>query len=499
MLLAPSQPRLCKSHILGKKFTKQELFATMGLLNLPQEILLEITQYVGTYDPYPSNGGQYVPYTNSLSALCKTCKTLHDIAQPVLRGRLCVVAEVCHPKLCEAVRSLLEKPEFAALVKNLDFQRWKDGSDLTCLEQRDVAALVNEKFEKYGITTQAGEILEIFPKGADLVDKDSEDEDRDQEEGDDGDDGDGHSEDDGEEEIEDYDDEVHEQWYNALVQGVKVVTIMSCPNATRVSMVLSGDPLEVLRPAKLPYLTELKLSHWDTEMSATIDDSVQWIFDSAPNLKKFCGFMIGRISSEIAHPSIESINLQRSELQPQAWQCIAQNFPSLHTLQFEAGGGIVCEEGETPSSDIIRLLGPCHKTLKTLSLDWRCSQLDPIWENEQRAISSFAELTALETLCIGLERLLDTDQMNGNFYTRLFPRSIQRLYLLNGRKRKWNLESLASVAANSFPSLHTITLLNGEEEDGGVMAALFKREGVTLTYASESSGMAWLRGPRYQF
>lgn len=410
---------------------------------LPDELLLHIIEALCTTRPSTyctpdehRNG----PDCISLSILSKTCRKLHAVVQPILFRSVWSF----HPG--RLVRTLLEKPQLAALVQDLSI----DDSLEKDISSEDAALF----------TTAIGKICpaEMDEVRAKLAFKTANCTSRGW----------------GEFEID-----------NFILKAIATLAVSQCCNANKIMIFTTDTCWDLLNTEDHPLaqkLLDIKLCYSLDRGQVFINDNFASLVAYAPRLKRLTCSSIEDISDRLWSDTITELSISCSHLSYEGCASMVKNFPNLE--KFIYNPMYHDDDREISPRLLSELLAQQCKKLRHLTLIWEREEMDDddVEAEEEDKICSLASLTALEEVALGNDYHTLTNSVRSpeSPYDEFFPASIKRITFID-EIGALSLESLSNVALRELPALKVVTIIGqveGAKQES--LKLIFQRNNISL-------------------
>ncbi|CAH0020682.1 unnamed protein product [Clonostachys rhizophaga] len=434
--------------------------ATPSLLTLPAETLMAICQNLcthcvrkGSEPPAYNQGPSALKDANeglaALSYLSRTCKTLCDIAQPILYHMPWAIKR----DSAAIARMIVQRPDLAQQVQELVF-----GPDLWAVGYWTVNSDEDRRLFEAEMATET-----IYNSRGDRVSPiclwDADNLPWRMDGGD---------------------------MCEYLAQEFLAMLIMTkTPNVKQLTLeggYLNQKPF--FRPHMLPSLTTIRVLNW--EARGVQLDGMTGILVAAPALETLhcrllnSSALVGRGQSHFRHENVTTVVFEWSTLSD--LETTMRSFPNLKTFRYQSGGATVNEMGEATPVDISTALLVRRDTLQTVSIDLQEAFYGDDLDEDQvmRGLSDMKALVNLELCgtCVYVETDDDTTT-DGTLLTSLLPSSLQVFGLHKPHEHIYqDILGLASGAAELFPKLIKVMIRGIEGEQAEVFRQAFESSGI---------------------
>ncbi|KAI5459039.1 hypothetical protein BGZ63DRAFT_270281 [Mariannaea sp. PMI_226] len=411
------------------------------LLDLPPEILQAICKHCIFQSLFSSS-------SSTLARLSRTCSTLRAIGQPELYRSPIFTGH----NFISLVRTLVNRPDLARLVKEIDGDDWNLTADED-LTPEDVE-LFEAVMAKY--PADDGLPVQISSRWFDTLRT----------------------------------DRPRDGLFDADPVGALVALLVTQIVNVESMVITAGYFWEFpfTRPGTLPHLKKLSLRHGDTELG-TDTELVKRILAAAPNLNTFEGFMLSRVSSGFSHDNLTEFHLENSSLEPEHFENIVTGLKNLKSFSYESGGAIVSDSPEATPGEIVRELLVHADTLEHLSFDFQHAfYMEGIADED--LITGLKQMRHLKTLSLAESAIYPegahADATDGDFLANLLPTSLEKLTLIGGYDTI--MKDILKLAEHlqQFPNMKELELVDMKQDDLATVKTTFNEAKLKITHSNRT-------------
>ena len=243
-----------------------------------------------------------------------------------------------------------------------------------------------------------------------------------------------------------------------------------CINLEKLSTICDGfDDVGIPQPATLQCLKEFYLTHYDTEMGTSLQESKR-LYLAAPNIETITSCMTCSVGTDtLPLSNVRHLRLDWSCISSGCLRTLLRSCPQLESFAYEAGGATVGDE-QFNTKNLRTFLLRYVPRLKHLEVDFQqdCGMSEGDEGDEGDGDGSdpepapgFSSLIHLETLTVDPAVFDDWDD-DQQSVASLFPPSLHSLTVLPASSDTGpgndELEAFATIARNLLPNLTTFKI-----------------------------------------